>query len=171
MAERQTNAVEEVKVTSEAVSEWTENLGEVILVQRARVRSLTAKPLMAETEMRKLESLESLLKDAIIAHDAHYKKLGATNADWTEINAAYFKLESVKTRLREAIIDQGARVRKLKAQSEIEEAERRQESLKADWKASTGGDWSEVREEGPILLTTNKVRGKEVLPVLKERLK
>ena len=171
MADRQTSAVEEVKVTSEAVSEWTEDLGAVILVQRARVRSLTAKPLMAETEKRKLESLESLLKDAIIAQDAHYKKLRASTADRSEINEAYWNLESVKTRLREAIIDQGARVRKLKVKSEVEEAERRQESLKADWKAATGSDWSEVREEGPILLTTNKVKGKDVLPELKQRLK
>ena len=166
MAERQEN-----QITSEDVANWTNNLGEVILVQRARVRSLTAKPLMAETEKRKLESLESLLKDAIIAQDARYKKLKATNAASSKIHEAYHKIESVKTRLREAIIDQGARVRKLKVKSEVEEAERRQESLKADWKAATGGDWSEVREEGPILLTTNKVKGREVLPELKQRLK
>ena len=171
MAERQTSAVEENQVTSEDVSKWTEDLGEVILVQRARVRSLTAKPLMAETEQRKLESLESLLKDAIIAQDVNLEKLRSTNAEWSKINEAYWKLESVKTRLREAIIDQGARVRKLNVKSEVEEAERRQESLKADWKAATGGDWSEVREEGPILLTTNKVKGREVLPELGERLK
>ena len=175
MAERQASATEEDKVTIEDVSKWTKDLSEVILVQRGRVRSLTAKPLMAETEKRKLESLESLLKDAIIAQDVRYKKLGATNADWTEINAAYFKLESVKTRLREAIIDQGARVRKLRTDratgSEIEEAVKRQELLKADYKAATGSDWSEVREEGPILLTTNAVRGKEILPELRERLK
>ena len=177
MTERQTSAEEEKKISSEDVSKWTKDLGEIILVQRARVRSLTAKPLMAETEMRKLESLESLLKDAIIAQDVRYKKLGVTNADWTEINAAYFKLESVKTRLREAIIDQGARVRKLRTdratESEIEEAVKRQELLKADYKAATGSEceWSEVREEGPILLTTNKVRGRELLPELRERLK
>ena len=175
MAERQTSAEEEKKITSEDVSKWTKDLGEIILVQRARVRSLTAKPLMAETEMRKLESLESLLKDAIIAQDARYKKLGADNAARSEINEAYHKLEFLKTRLREAIIDQGARVRKLRkdraTESEVEEAERRQESLKADWKAATGSDWSEVREEGPILLTTNKVKGKDVLPELKQRLK
>ena len=75
MAESQTSAVEENQVTSEDVSKWTEDLGEVILVQRARVRSLIAKPLMAETEQRKLESLESLLKDAIIAQDANLEKL------------------------------------------------------------------------------------------------
>ena len=50
-------------------------------------------------------------------------------------------------------------------------AVRRQESLKADWKAATGSEWSEVREEGPILLTTNAVKGKEILPELGERLK
>ena len=177
MAERQTSAEEEKKITSEDVSKWTEDLGEIILVQRARVRSLTAKPLMAETEMRKLESLESLLKDAIIAQDARYKKLNADNAARSEINEAYHKLEFLKSRLREAIIDQGARVRKLRkdraTESEIEEAEKRQESLKADFKAATGSEseWSDVREEGPILLTTNAVRGKEVLPELKERLK
>ena len=88
-----------------------------------------------------------------------------------EIYAAYNKLQSLKNELREAITHQGARVRKLKVKSEVEEAERRQESLKADWKAATGGDWSEVREEGPILLTTNRVRGREVLPELRERLK
>ena len=62
---------------------------------------------------------------------------------------------------------------KVWTESEIEEAERRQVSLKADFKAATGNEseWSDVGEEGPILLTTNKVRGKEVLPVLKERLK
>ena len=102
MAECQTSAVEEVKVTSEDVSKWTEDLCEVILVQRARVRSLTAKPLMAETEQRKLGSLESLLKDTIIAQDANLKKLRSTNADRSKINEAYWKLESVKTRLREA---------------------------------------------------------------------
>ena len=167
--------MEEDKVTSEDVSKWMVNLGEVILVQRARVRSLTAKPLMAETEKRKLESLESLLKDAIIAQAAHYKKLEADNAARSEINEAYFKLEFLKTRLREAIIDQGARVRKLRTdratESKVEEAVERQESLKADYKAAIGSEWSEVREEGPILLTTNKVRAKEVLPELGERLK
>ena len=167
--------MEENQVTSEDVSKWTEDLGEVILVQRARVRSLTAKPLMAETEKRKLESLESLLKDAIIAQEARYKKLKSSTAASSEIYGAFYKLESLKKELREAIIEQGARVRKLRkdrvASSEIEVAVRRQESLKADWKAATGGEWSEVREEGPILLTTNQVRGRETLPELGVRLK
>ena len=34
---------------------------------------------MSETEKRKLESLESLPKDAIIAQDAHYKRQRVTN--------------------------------------------------------------------------------------------
>ena len=53
----------------------------------------------------------------------------------------------------------------------IEEAVKRHKSLKADWKEATGSDWSEVRMEGPILLTTNKVRGREILPELGETLK
>ena len=175
MAEPEISAMENDKISIEYVSEWMENLGEVILVQRARVRSLTAKPLMAETEKRKLESLESLLREAIIAHDARYKKLGADNAARSDINEAYYKLESLKTRLREAIIALICLVRKLRTnragESEIEEAVERLESLKADHKAATGSEWSEVREEGPILLTTNAVKGKEILPELKERLK
>ena len=66
MAESQSSAKEKDEITSEDVSKWTRDLSEVILVQRAQVRSLTAKPLIAETEKRKLESLESLLNDAII---------------------------------------------------------------------------------------------------------
>ena len=159
------------KVGIEDMSDLARDLDEEIRVQRAGFKSLTASQYVAESERRKLESLESLLKDAIIAQDANLKKLRATNADRSKINEAYCKLESLKTRLREAIIEQGARVRKLKVKSEVEEAERRQESLKADYKAATGGDWSEVREEGPILLTTNKVRGKDVLPELRERLR
>ena len=53
MDESQNSSVEEDKVTSEDVSTWTRDLGEVILVQRARVRSLTAKPLLAMSEKKK----------------------------------------------------------------------------------------------------------------------
>ena len=153
------------KISGEDVSDLDEE------IRAQRVQSLNDSPLMAETENRKLESLESLLKDAIITQDLRYRKVRAANAASSDIFEAYNKLESLKTRLREAIVDQGSRVRKLKVKSEIEEAKRRLESLKADWKAATGGDWSEVREEGPILLTTNKVKGREVLPELGERLK
>ena len=73
--------------------------------------------------------------------------------------------------LRVAILEQTARVRKLKVKPEIEEATRELVSLKEEYKTVTGSEWSDVREEGPILLTTNKVRGREVLPELKEMVK
>ena len=41
----------------------------------------------------------------------------------------------------------------------------------AAFKAAPGGERSDVREEGPILLTTNIVKGNEILPELKARLK
>ena len=66
--------------------------------------------------------------------------------------------------LREAILEQTARVRKLKVKPEIEEATRELVSLKVEFKTVTGSEWSDLREEGPILLTTNKVRGRDVLP-------
>ena len=40
---------------------------------------MKARSLMVETEKRKLETLESLLKDAIIAQGAHYKRQRAMN--------------------------------------------------------------------------------------------
>ena len=73
--------------------------------------------------------------------------------------------------LREAIPDLTARVRKLKAKSEKEEATMELVSLKEEYKRVTGSEWSDVREEGPILLTTNKVRGREVLPEFREMVK
>ena len=158
------------------VFDWTRDLSEEILVQRARVVLLTDKPGFDEAVQR-LESLESLLKESMIAHNAQLKKLRANDADRTVINATYHKLESLKSRFIEVIIAQIARVRKLRtdraSEFEIEEAVKRLESLKADYKAATGSEceWSEVREEGPILLTTNKVRGRELLPELRERLK
>ena len=73
--------------------------------------------------------------------------------------------------LRVAILDQTVRVRKLKVKPEIEEATRELVSLKEEFKKVTGREWSDLREEGPILLTTNKVKGREVLPELKEMVK
>ena len=73
--------------------------------------------------------------------------------------------------LREAILDQTTRVRNLKMKSKIEEATRELVSLKRKFKRVAGREWSDVREEGPILLTTNNVDGREVLPELSERLK
>ena len=73
--------------------------------------------------------------------------------------------------LREAILEQTARVRKLKVKPEIEEATRELVSLKEEYKTVTGSEWSDLREEGPILLTTNKVRGREALPEWKGMVK
>ena len=73
--------------------------------------------------------------------------------------------------LREAILGQTARVRKLKVKPEIEEATRELVSLKEEYKTVTGSEWSDLREEGPILLSTNKVRGREILPELREMVK
>ena len=73
--------------------------------------------------------------------------------------------------LREAILEQTARVRKLKVKPEIEEGTRELVSLKEEYNKVTGSEWSDLREEGPILLTTNKVRGREVLPEWKGLLK
>ena len=73
--------------------------------------------------------------------------------------------------LRVAILDQTARVRRLKVKPEMEEATRELVSLKEEYETVTGREWSDLREEGPILLTTNKVRGREILPEFKERIK
>jgi len=82
-----------------------------------------------------------------------------------EIRPAVKQLESM---LREAILEQGGRVRRLRSdragQAVIAEAERRLETLKAEFLADTEKEWSNVREEGPVLLTTNAVRGSEALP-------
>ena len=81
-----------------------------------------------------------------------------------DLMAATPAVSRTEPELREAILDQTARVRKLKATRELV-------SLKEEYKTVTGSEWSDVREEGPILLTTNKVRGREVLPELREMVK
>ena len=94
--------------------------------------------------------------------------LRAKKAPKQKIDAATKELEAM---LGEVIIEQGAQVRRLRTgragKSAIAEAERGLEALKAEFLADTGREWSEVREEGPILLTTNEVRGSEVLPDVK----
>ena len=118
----------------------------------------------------KLESLEALLREAIIAHTAEVEKLTNDNKPSSTISEAEQRLEPLESRLREAIVYQGARVRKLEGKSEKEEALKRQETLRADYKAATGSEWSDVRDEGPILMTSNEVRGREVRMELKQRL-
>ena len=128
--------MENKNITTEDVSKWTWNLGEVILVQRARVRSLAARSKTAETEMRKLESLESLLKDAIIAQDARFQKLRKSTVASSKIHEANDQVNALKSRLREAIIEQGARARKLRtdraAKYEVLELKQRLKELRQD---------------------------------------
>ena len=163
------------------LSDWTENLSDLILVQRARVVNLQSQVETKKAHLKqkflesleeaelKLESLESLLREAIIAHTAEVEKLTKENKDRSKITEAEHRLEPLKFRLREAIIYQGARIRKLEG-NEKEEALKRQETLRADYKAATGSEWSYVRDEGPILMTSNAVRGREVREELRQRL-
>ena len=182
MAESTEGGVEEGGLPAQAlaVSDWTQDLSDIILVQRARVVNLQSevekrkaeRKLKAQEDLKEAEiqlwSQEALLREAIIAHTAEVEKLTKENKD---ISEAKQRLEPLKSRLREAIIFQGARVRKLEGKSEKEEALKRQETLRADYKAATGMEWSDVRDEGPILMTSNAVRGSEVRQELKQRLK
>ena len=59
----------------------------------------------------------------------------------------------------------------MKVKPEIEEARRKLGSLKEEYRTVTGSEWSDLREEGSVLLTTNKVRGRKVLPELREIVK
>ena len=88
-----------------------------------------------------------------------------------DMAAATPAVSRTEPELRVAILEQTARVRKLKVKPEIEEATRELVSLKEEYKTVTGREWSDLREEGPILLTTNKVRGREALPELREMVK
>ena len=160
------------EISEEEVSDWTEDLSDLILVQRARVVNLQSevenKKSLKEAEV-KLESLESQLREAIIAHTAEVEKLTKDNEAKSSISEAKQRLELLKSRLREAIIYQGARVRRLEGKGK-EEALKRQETLRADYKAVTGQEWSDVRDEGPLLMTSNAVRGSELRLELRQRL-
>ena len=91
---------------------------------------------------------------------ARVTKLREDKVAESEIREAVNKLRSL---LSEAILAQSALVLELKWgrawKSVITEAENRLKSLKAEFLADTGSEWSDVREEGPVLLTTNQVRG------------
>ena len=63
-----------------------------------------------------------------------------------------------------ALVKAGPRTR-------LVEAEERLEALKADYLSDTGEEWSDVREEGPIILTKNIVRGCEFSPELTDIVK
>ena len=87
----------------------------------------------------------------------------------------YAAVSKLRSLLSELILSQLSLLMELRSiradKSVIAEAERRLTALKAEFLADTGGEWSDVREEGPVLLTTNQVRGSEVLPELKLQLK
>ena len=87
----------------------------------------------------------------------------------------YSAVDKLRLLLSELILAQLSLLMELRSiradKSVIAEAERRLTALKAEFLADTGEEWSDVREEGPVLLTTNQVRGPEVLPELKLQLK
>ena len=74
-----------------------------------------------------------------------------------------------------AITQQARRVRSLckvrTSWSELEEAKERLVKLKKDYLSDTGEEWSDVREEGPIILTRNPVKGLEISPELEDIVK
>ena len=85
------------------------------------------------------------------------------------------EVAQLRSLLSEDILAQVSLVKELRSdragKSLIAEAERRLEQLKAEFLTDTGAEWSDVRAEGPVLLTTNKVRGSEALPELTLELK
>ena len=109
---------------------------------------------------------------AIEAQRARVRRLREEGAADYEVRPAMKQLEAL---WREIIIEQGDLVRRLRTdragKSLIAEAERRLEALKAKFRADTGKEWSDVREEGPVLLTSNVVRGNEITPELTDAVK
>ena len=103
---------------------------------------------------------------------ARLTRLREEGADEYEVRKAVSKLRSL---LRELILAEIFLVMELRSTragwSAITAAERRLTSLKAQFLADTGEEWSEVRGEGPIFLTTNQVRGNEIIPELGETVK
>ena len=103
---------------------------------------------------------------------ARVTKLREDGGSPYDIRTAVSKLRSLLSELILAQLSLLMELRSIRAdKSVIAEAERRLTALKAEFLADTGGEWSDVREEGPVLLTTNQVRGSEVLPELKLQLK
>ena len=167
-------------------------LRSVILEQGARLRRLrsdTAGQAQCEEAVARLQALkaefqevsgkawsdvreEGPIFDEIRDQRARVTKLREDKAAKSEIRKEVDKLRSL---LNEAILAQLSLVMELRSdragKSVIAEAERRLEELKAEFLADTGSEWSDMRAEGPVLLTTNEVRGSEVRPVLKLELK
>ena len=110
--------------------------------------------------------------DLVVQRAREVRRLREAGAADYEIRPAVKALESL---LRSVILAQVSLVKELRSdragKSLIAEAERRLEQLKAEFLTDTGAEWSDVRAEGPVLLTTNKVRGTEALAELKLELK
>ena len=108
----------------------------------------------------------------LVAQRGRVSRLREAGAADYEIRPAVKALESL---LRSVILEQGARLRRLRSdtagQAQCEEAVARLQALKAEFQEVSGKAWSDVREEGPIFLTTNAVRGSEIMPELKGTLK
>ena len=86
--------------------------------------------------------------------------------------AAVSKLRSLLSELILAQLSLLMELRSIRAdKSVIAEAERRLTALKAEFLADTGEEWSDVREEGPIILTKNVVKGMEISPELTDIVK
>ena len=112
------------------------------------------------------------LTGALTEQRGRVSRLREAGAADYEIRPAVKGLESL---LRSVILEQGDRLRRLRSdragQAECEEAVARLQALKAEFQEVSGKAWSDVREEGPIFLTTNAVRGREIMPELKGTLK
>ena len=167
-------------------------LRSVILEQGARLRRLrsdTAGQAQCEEAVARLQALKAEFQEVsgkvwsdvreegpsyaeIRDQRARVTKLREDKAAESEIRKEVDKLRSL---LSEAILAQLSLVMELRSdrawKSVIVEAERRLEELKAEFLADTGKEWSDMRAEGPVLLTTNQVRGSEVLPELKLEIK
>ena len=167
-------------------------LRSVILEQGARLRRLRsdrAGQAQCEEAVARLQALKAEFQEVSGKVWSDVREEGPSCAEIRDQRARVTKLredkaaeseirkevDQLRSLLSEAILAQLSLVMELRSdrawKSVIAEAERRLEELKAEFLADTGSEWSDVRKEGPVLLTTNKVRGQEVLPEFREMVK
>ena len=155
-------------------------------VRVRRLRSDSAQEAQMEEAVARLQALKAEFQEVsgkawreegptsgeIGEQRARVTTLREEGADRYEVKKAVDKLRSL---LSEVIMAQLSLVMELRSDRAdkfaIAEAERRLTSLKAEFLADTGKEWSAVREEGPVLLTTNEVRGSEARAELRLRIK
>ena len=119
--------------------------------------------------------LNDLEKDPTVSSAAKSRARGLT--DWlTKIYPSLRKTFNELYSLHEkALRYQIVFVRSMKtyrtSRTELEAAEERLKALKAEYLSDTGTEWSDVREEGPIILTRNAVNGDEISPELSDIVK